>query len=226
MPIKKEKVEGHIYRMSYLFTKTDHQKHTYLAIPEVSVLKEDNNMPIAHPEAMYGRTPPDMTESVHAVAKNTKSITAAVHSEQVKVLQEPEAGKEEAANKELAVVFRVKPEELNKRREQFKKLERLQSENDQRHKPYLGSRSMGRNGQGQENFARSQDTDFDQEGLEVCPSAQPISPHPVSHHLEVGSAVELVDPPGYGTIRWIGKFPNVDQDIAGVELVSCSFHYY
>ena len=204
--------------MSHLFAKHDYKKHTYLAIPEVSVLKEDNDM--------YGSISPDMTESVHAVAKNTGSTTAAVHSEQVKVLQESEAGKEEAANMELADVFGLKPQELNEQREQFKKLERLQSENDQRHKPYPGSRSMGRNGQGQENFARSQDTNFDREGLEEYHPAQQIYPHPVSHSLEVGSAVELVDPPGYGTIRWIGKFPNVDQDIAGVELVSCSFHWY
>ena len=33
--------------------------------------------------------------------------------------------------------------------------------------------------------------------------------------------MELVDPPVYGTIRWIGKFPGLNQDIAGVELVSC-----
>ena len=52
---------------------------------------------------------------------------------------------------------------------------------------------------------------------------QPIPPCPMSHNLEVGSAVELVDPPGYGIIRWIGKFPDVDIDIAGVELVSL-FH--
>ena len=53
---------------------------------------------------------------------------------------------------------------------------------------------------------------------------QPIPPRPVSHNLEVGSAVELVDPPGYGIIRWIGKLPDLDIDIAGVELVSLFHH--
>ena len=241
MPIKKEKVEGHIYNMSHLFTKTDYKKHTYLAIPEVSVLKEDNDMPIAHPEAMYGSIPPDMTESVHAVAKNTKSITAAVHSEQVKVLQETEARKEEAANKELADAFGVTPEVLNEQREQYKKLERQQSENDQRREPNLAVMGPGASGQGQEHFASNQGGAamqeyrrsplvnrrhvLDMQGSKECQAAQPI-PADLSHHLEVGSAVELVDPPGYGTIKWIGKFPKVDQDIAGVELVSCSFHCY
>ena len=54
----------------------------------------------------------------------------------------------------------------------------------------------------------------------------PTLPSPSSHNLEVGSPVELVDPPGYGTIRWIGKFPGMDQDIAGVEMVSCVVIFY
>ena len=41
--------------MSYLFAKTDYKKHTYLAIPEVSVLKEGEGIPVdACPEASGG----------------------------------------------------------------------------------------------------------------------------------------------------------------------------
>ena len=42
------------------------------------------------------------------------------------------------------------------------------------------------------------------------------------NHLEIGSRVEVCTPDGvnYGTIRWIGTFPDVKQKIAGVELVS------
>ena len=246
MPIKKEKVEGHVSRMNYMFAKTDYKKHTYLAIPEMAVLKEGDGTPVdAHTEAMDVSSPPDMTESVRtvasAVAKNAGSTTAAVLSEHVKVLQESEAKKEEAANKELADAFGVKPEELNEQREHYKKLERQQSENDQRREPHLAVMGSGANGQGQEHFASNQGgamiqehrrsplvnrrNVFDRQGSEERQAAHPIPPFPVSHHLEVGSAVELVDPPGYGTIRWIGKFPKVDQDIAGVELVSCSLHY-
>ena len=233
--------------MSHLFNKTDYKKHAYLAIPEVSVLKEGDGTPVdARSEAMDVSGPPDVTESVRTVAstvaKNTGSTTAAVLSEHAKVLQESEARKEEAANKELADTFGLKPEEVKEQREQYKKLERQQSENDQRREPHLAVMGPGGSGQGQENFASNQGGAvmqeyhrsplvnrrhvYDRQGSEERQAAHPIPPFPVSHHLEVGSAVELVDPPGYGIIRWIGKFPNVIQDIAGVELVSCSFHSY
>ena len=230
MPIKKEKVEGYISGMAHLFAKTDYKKHTYLAIPEVSVLKESDGTPVAtHTKAITG-SPPDVTESAWSVAatvgQNTRCTTAAVLSEQAKVLQESEAKKEEAANKELADAFGVKPEELAAQREELRKLERQISEDNQKREPYIDSMRTGGIDLGLEHFARSQDCKFDSQGLEEYRSSKPISPHPVSHHLEVGSAVELVDPPGYGTIRWIGKFPNVDPMIAGVELVSYSFHWY
>ena len=249
MAVKKDKVEEHICKMGHLFPKLEYKKHSYLAVPEVSVLKEGEGTPVdPRPEAMDVSNPSDVTESVRvaasAVAKNTRSTTAAVLSEHVKVLQESEAEKVKAANRELADSFGVTPEELNAQREQYRKLERQQSENDQRREPYPGVMGMGTHGQGQEHFASSQGDKviqdyrrspgvnrrhapmFDRQGSEERQAAQPIPPRPVSHNLEVGSAVELVDPPGYGTIRWIGKFSSVDQDIAGVELVSRSFQCY
>ena len=124
MPIKKEKIEEHINGMGHLFDyKPNYKKHTYLAVPEISVLKEGEGTPVSD----------------------------------VSTGQEPS-------------------------------FERKSSEDHQ--------------------------------------VIQRIPPRPVSHNLEVGSAVKLVDPPGYGTIRWIGRFPGVNQDIAGVELVSFSFHCY
>ena len=75
----------------------DYKKHTYLAIPEVSVLKEGEGTPVeahseaidvslptdliagpveARSEAMDHTTPPDVTESVRAV-DSTRSATAA-----------------------------------------------------------------------------------------------------------------------------------------------------
>ena len=231
--------------MNHLFTETDYKKHTYLAIPEMEVLKEGEGTPVdTRSEAIDVSGPPDVTELVRTVtstvAKNAGSTTAAVLSEHVKVLQESEAKKKEAANKELANSFGVLPEELNEQREQYKKLERQQSENDQRCEPHLAVMGSGANGQSQEHFANDQEGVglqeyrrsplgnrrhvFDRQGSEERQAAQPILPRPASYNLEVGSAVELVDPPGYGTIRWLGKFPGVVQDIAGVELVSCSFH--
>ena len=38
--------------------------------------------------------------------------------------------------------------------------------------------------------------------------------------LDVGSAVQISDPPRYGVIRWIGELPNIQGIVAGIELVS------
>ena len=250
MPIKKDKVEGHISKMGHLFPhQPDYKKHTYLAIPELSVLKEGDGTPEGTPvdagsEAMDVSHPPDMTESVRAaastVAKNTRSTTAAVIHEHAQVLKASELKKEEAANKELADKFGVSPEELDAQREQYKKLERQQSLNDQKRELYPAVAGSGASGEGQEHVAGNQGGAMmqeyqrsplanrrhaiDRQKSEEYQPTQPIPPHLASHNLEVGSAVELVDPPGYGTIRWIGKFPGVDHNIAGVELVSCLFH--
>ena len=43
--------------------------------------------------------------------------------------------------------------------------------------------------------------------------------------LEIGSVVEVITTttaPRYGVIKWIGRFPNVNYDIAGIELVGQS----
>ena len=38
--------------------------------------------------------------------------------------------------------------------------------------------------------------------------------------LDVGSAVQVSDPPRYGVIRWTGELPGIQGIVAGVELVS------
>ena len=245
MPIKKEKVEGHISSMSHFFPGTrDYKKHSYLAIPEVSVLKEGDGTPVeALSETMDVFNSTDVTESVCAVAstvaKNTRSTTAAILREQAQALKESGVKKEEAANKELADMFGVSPEELDAQREHYKKLDRQLSLNDQKRELYPTVAGSGASGVGQENFAGNQGGAMiqeyqrsplanrrhaiDRQRSEEPQPAQPSPPRPVSHNLDVGSAVELADPPGYGIIRWVGNFPGVDEDIAGVELVSCVF---
>ena len=225
MPIKKEKVERHISSMSHLFPHTrDHKKHTYLAIPELSVLKEGDWTPTdAGSEVMDVTSPPAVTESVHAVAstvaKNIRSSTAAVLREQAQALKESELKKEEAAKKKLADKFGVAPEEVDAQREQYKKLERQQSLNNQKRELYPAPDVT--------ESVRAVASTRSTTAAESQPQpTQPLLHHLVSHNLDVGSAVELVDPPGYGIIRWIGKFPGVNPDIAGVELVSCVFCCY
>ena len=212
--IKKDKVEGYISNMSHLFPGTcDYKKHTYLAIPEVAVLKEGEGTPVdACSEPMNHTNPHDVTKSVRAdastVAKNTR-----------------------AAIKKLADKFGVTLAELDAQREQYKKLEHQQFLNDQKRELYSAVAGAGASGEGPEHFVGNHGGVVIQEyprsplvnkrqRSEEHQRAQPIPPRPVSHNLEVGSAVELVDPPGYGIIRWIGKFPGVNTDIAGVELVS------
>ena len=180
--------------------------------------------------------------NILTVPKNITRSTAAVLRENAQVLKESEAKKEEAANKELADTFGVSPEELDAQREQYKKLQRQQSLNDQKRELYPAVSGSGASGEDQEHVAGNQGGAMiqeyhrsplgnrrhavDWECSEEPQPAQPIPPHLASHNLEVGSAVELVDPPGYGIIRWIGSFPGVDENIAGVELVSCVFRCY
>ena len=238
--------------MSHFFPGTrDYKKHSYLAIPELSVLKEGDGIPIdIRSEAMDYTNPPDVTEPVRAVAstvaKNTRTTTAAVLHEYAQALKESEAKKEEAANKELATkldmvdMFGVSPEELDAQREQYKKLERQQSLSDLKRELYPAVSESGASGEKhvagnqvgavipeyhRSPWANRRHT-FDWQWSEEPHPAQPIPTRPVSYDLEVGSAVELVDPPGCGIIRWIGKFPGANTDIAGVELVSCVFCCY
>ena len=192
-------MEGHISNMGHFFSHTrDYKKHTYLAVPEVSVLKEGEGTPVeAHSETFVHTSPLVVTESVHAiaytVAKNTRSTTATESQSQptqplphVSVSGASGEGQEHVADSQGGAVMQ------------------------EYHRSPLVNRRHA----------------FDRQGSEEHQRAQLIPPRPVSHNLEVGSAVELVDPPGYGIIRWIGKFLGVNTDIAGVELVSCVFHCY
>ena len=245
MPIKKEKVKVHISKMVHLFPhKPDCKKHTHLAIPEVSLLKEyQSTPPDALSEAVDFTNPTDVTVSVHAVpstvAKSARSTTAAFLHEHAQALKKSEAKKEEAANKEVAEELDVTPEELDDQREQYKKLEQQQSLHDQKCELYPAVSGSGASGEDQEHIADSQggavravasNTAKNTRSATATESQpQPTQPLPhvsVSHNLEVGSAVELLDPPGYGIIRWIGKFPGVGEAMAGVELVSYVFHCY
>lgn len=47
---------------------------------------------------------------------------------------------------------------------------------------------------------------------------------PGHYLLEINSMVEVNDPPIYGVIRWIGELPDVDEPIAGLELVRTSLN--
>ena len=48
----------------------------------------------------------------------------------------------------------------------------------------------------------------------------PPQPRVQLAELDVGSCVQISDPPQYGVIRWIGELPNIQGYVAGVELVS------
>ena len=189
-------------------------------------------------EAMDVSNP--LTNSVLAVASGiaaeSNCSTTHVINEQAQALHETEANKKKAANEKLAASFGMNPEEFKVQQEQYRKLE---SENEQRFEPYPGTISLGANGDGHHYIASGQGDEGMQEyyrssgvnrgwtpssrspTYEENQSVKVVPLHQRVQNLEVGDTVVLVDPPGYGTIRWIGKFPGLNQDIAGVELVSC-----
>lgn len=43
--------------------------------------------------------------------------------------------------------------------------------------------------------------------------------------LEVGSMVEVNDPPLFGVIRWIGRIGGIPEPVAGIELVKQTAHF-
>lgn len=43
--------------------------------------------------------------------------------------------------------------------------------------------------------------------------------------LEVGSMVEVNDPPLFGVIHWIGQISGVSEPVAGIELVKCEVYF-
>ena len=181
-----------------------------------------------------------LTSSVLAVASGIAAefncSTNHVINEQAQALQQTEANKKKADNEKMAASFGMNVEEFKVQQEQYRKLE---SENEQRFEPYPGTIRLGANGDGYHYTASGQGDEGMQEyhrssgvNREWTPSShrstyeenQSVKVVPLQQrvqNLEVGDAVELVDPPGYGTIRWIGKFSGLNQDIAGVELVSC-----
>lgn len=238
MPIKKEKVREHISKMGGLFDKRDPKKHTYLAIPEQSVLKEGDCTPFdLHPKAVSASNPSVIPTSLPAVAAGnaleSKHSTTQVINEQVKAVQESD-------DEKLLRSFGMKPDELKVQHEQYGRLEGQQLENAQRRELYPGATGSGVNGDSQQHFASGQGGgvmqeyrrspglnrrhtySFERQTSKKQQAAQAALLPQSSHKWKVGTAVELVNPPGYGTVRWIGKFPAVDQAIAGVETVSCA----
>ena len=233
--------------MSHFFNNNDYKKHTYLAIPEQYVLKEGDGTPVdLRTEAMDTSGTSEMTNSVLAVATGialeSKHSTTQVIKEQAKALQESKEKKEKEKNEKLAKELGITPNEIKAQQEQYKKLKKQQSENEQRREIYPGTMKAGATGDDQQHFASGQGGEviqeyrrspgvnrrhppsFQRQTSEEQQAAQVVPLHQTSHSLEVGTAVELVDPPGYGTIRWIGKFPGVDHNIAGVEMVSCTIY--
>ena len=218
----------HIAGMGHFFARPDFKKHTYLAIPEQSVLKEGILVDLCT-EALDASSTSEVPNSVLAVATGitleSKHSTTQVIKEQAKALHESEATKEKAKKDKLATSNWITPDECKAQQEQYRKLE--ESENEQGHEVFPWTTDYG-----QHHFASGQQADLNRNHTTSCEwqtsveqqAAQVVPFHQTSHSLEVGTAVELVDPPGYGTIRWIGKFPGVDHSIAGVEMVSCAIY--
>ena len=211
------------------------------------MLKEGDGIPVdLHPEAMNTSGTSEMTSSVLAVATDialeSKHSTTQVIKEQAKALQESEEKKEKARNEKLAKEYGITPDEFKAQQEQYRRLEQQQLENEQRREVYPVTMKSGATGDDQQHFAggqggeviqeyrrspgvnRQHPSSFQRQATEERQAAQVVPLHQTLHNLEVGTAVELVDPPGYGTIRWIGKFPGVDHNIAGVEMVSCAIY--
>lgn len=55
---------------------------------------------------------------------------------------------------------------------------------------------------------------------EECKAPQENGDEGLESELEVGSMVEVNDPPLFGVVRWIGSISGISEQVAGIELVS------
>ena len=220
MPIKKEMVAEHVRGMNHYFTKRNYKMHSYLAVPEMWILKEGEGTPVdLRSEAMDASSTSEMTVAT-GIALESKHSTTQIIKEQAKALQESEEKNKKAENEKLAKELGLTPDVIKAQQEQYKKLERQQLENEQKREACpvtAASDSL-------HHFASGQQADLSRRHATSIVRQTSKEQQATQVNLKVGTAVELVDPPGYGTIRWIGKFPGVDQDISGVEMVSCTIY--
>lgn len=56
--------------------------------------------------------------------------------------------------------------------------------------------------------------------LDECKAPQENGDAGLESELEVGSMVEVNDPPLFGVVRWIGSISGISEQVAGIELVS------
>ena len=188
----------HIPGMDYLFEKRDDNMHTYLAVPEGSVLKGDD----VHPKYADASKSPAISQKDPDVAPSeSKYSTAAVIGEQTNALQESEAMKEKAG---------ITPAEFKAQHEPTK----FPSVKELRHETYPRHISAGALEQGQHKtpeqppvvHRRHSHATFDRQGSEEHQATQPIPPHPVSHNLEVGKFIVHLPVLLYYVIRSSGCF--------------------
>ena len=188
----------HIPGMDYLFEKRDDNMHTYLAVPEGSVLKRDD----VHPKYADASKSPAISQKDPAVAPSESNhSTAAVIGEQTNARQESEAMKEKAG---------ITPAEFKARHQPNKHplVKELRREN-----PWYFSAGALEQGQHEtqerplmDNRRHTQKYTFDRQGSEEHQATQPIPPHPVSHNLEVGKFIVHLPVLLYYVIRSSGCF--------------------
>ena len=140
------KIEGHHTNMGHYFKNRDYTKHSYIAVPEVSVLKDE--------EDQHG-TPVDVQDPqlgsydlIPEYPTNEQGLSKSMLTTATKVAESERVSKcelisenhelEKAGEVKLAEAFGVRPEELSAQKQKYKLLQKEKEEKDRRERLHGG----------------------------------------------------------------------------------------
>ena len=174
--------------MGHHFQERDEKKHTYLAVPEQSVLKEGDGTPVdLHPKSMDASKPSEMPTLTPAVATGNALESDYSTMQVINKL-------EEAVEDTVLRTFGMKRDRFEVQHEQCQRLDR------QQHEHYPGTTSSGVNSASQHHFDHDQCGEeiqeyhrlphhrrrtysFERQTSEMQQAAQVVPPCPSSHSL-------------------------------------------
>ena len=144
--IPHNKIEGH-HIMGHLFKITkDYRKHTYIAVPEVTVLKDEEDQ---HGTPVDGQDPPlGSYDLVPEYPTKERGLSQSTLTTATKVAESENVSKcelinehhqlEKASKEKLAEAFGVPPEELAAQEQEYKLLQNKKEEKDRRERLHGG----------------------------------------------------------------------------------------
>ena len=143
--IHHSKIEDHHAGMGYYFKNRDYTKHTYIAVPELSVFKDDEDQ---HGIPVDGQDPQLRSYLVPGYPTNEQGLSQLMLTTAKRVAESERVSKcelinehqqlEKASKEKLAEAFGLPPEELAAQEQEYKLLQNKKEEKDRRERLHGG----------------------------------------------------------------------------------------